>query len=95
MNVFQAIGALAEAIDKHGDPICKTTDPDMWFPDIGEQSGKGVRIAKEYCRQCPVQQECLAYALIANEQYGIWGGYDAMQRRNMRRTNRASEKKAS
>jgi hypothetical protein len=28
------------------------------------------------CTTCPIRSECLTYALTADEQYGIWGGFD-------------------
>jgi WhiB family transcriptional regulator, redox-sensing transcriptional regulator len=40
--------------------------------------------AKRVCTQCPVRQECLAYALRVNEELGIWGGLDAAERRALR-----------
>lgn len=32
------------------------------------------RFIARYCSECPVQPECLAYALEAGEPYGVWGG---------------------
>lgn len=30
--------------------------------------------ALQFCGQCSVRAECLEYAVIGNEQHGIWGG---------------------
>lgn len=30
--------------------------------------------AKAVCARCPVQQECLDWALTVREPYGVWGG---------------------
>jgi len=37
--------------------------------------------AKEICAECPVVDECLAYALAIREQHGIWGGLSENERR--------------
>jgi WhiB family redox-sensing transcriptional regulator len=44
--------------------------------------------AKQVCGQCPVKAECLAYALDSREAYGIWGGLDPDERRDLRRSLR-------
>lgn len=43
--------------------------------------GKGAdsRNAKNFCKRCPVQPDCLEYALLT-EQYGIWGGMSETER---------------
>lgn len=37
--------------------------------------------AKAICRECPVQAECLDYALGIREPHGIWGGLTEAERR--------------
>lgn len=37
--------------------------------------------AKRICRECEVQRKCLAYALVNDEDYGIWGGSTATDRK--------------
>jgi WhiB family redox-sensing transcriptional regulator len=83
MKTEQAFTALSEGIKKHGEPVCQTTDPEMWFPDLGGESYE-MRVAKKYCGECPVQRECAIYAITANEAYGIWGGLTASQRQDVR-----------
>ena len=34
---------------------------------------------------CPVRGQCLAYAVTADEPFGIWGGLDPHERENLRR----------
>lgn len=36
--------------------------------------------AKAICHQCPVRATCLAEALGAEEDWGIWGGYTRPER---------------
>ena len=39
--------------------------------------------AKSICKVCPVNVECLEYALTIREPYGIWGGLTETERRGM------------
>ncbi|MGI8682041.1 MAG: WhiB family transcriptional regulator [Mycobacteriales bacterium] len=63
--------------------VCASTGgADDWFPSQGEAN----RAAKRVCRGCPVQQECLDYALRRGEvHFGIYGGTTPTTRQRMRR----------
>ncbi|MGB6058084.1 MAG: WhiB family transcriptional regulator [Microthrixaceae bacterium] len=37
--------------------------------------------AKQICRTCPVDHECLEYSLTIKEPHGIWGGLNEAERR--------------
>ena len=50
-------------------------DPEMWFPNDSEWTR--ARQARAICHTCPVQDECLTYAVRSGQQYGVWGGYGA------------------
>lgn len=60
---------------------CSKTDPDLFFA-VGAQEHKQ---AKTICRECPVRLECLAYAMEAPIDHGIWGGLTERERRRHRR----------
>lgn len=47
-----------------------------------------VQRAKAICAKCPVQPDCLGYALEYAEQFGIWGGKTERERRAIRRLRR-------
>jgi WhiB family redox-sensing transcriptional regulator len=47
--------------------------------------------AKAYCRVCPSQAPCLAWALAVNEPYAIAGGTTPNERRAMLRKGRAED----
>lgn len=64
-----------------GQANCLGVDPDLFFPERGAST----REAKGVCRGCVVQQECLEYALINGEKFGIWGGLSERERRGIRR----------
>ena len=65
------------------DAACKGLDEDgtIFFP----QYVTDVAQAKAICNRCPVQQECLSYALDRPELNGIWGGYGEQGRGTLRR----------
>jgi WhiB family redox-sensing transcriptional regulator len=60
---------------------CTETDPGIFFPPHGDPATE----ARQICARCPVRDDCLAYALDADERYGIWGGLDPDERRSLRR----------
>lgn len=62
------------------DAICQETYPDAFYPEP-ENSRKFVKTAKQICEICPVQAECLQYALSNDEPFGIWGGKTKGERR--------------
>ena len=49
------------------DAICRDTDPELFFP-VGTTGYALLQIAraKEVCAQCPVNRDCLDYALETN-----------------------------
>jgi hypothetical protein len=52
-------------------------DPDWWFASADDELQT---VARDVCGTCPVRRSCLAYALVANEPHGIWGGFDESER---------------
>lgn len=60
---------------------CLGVDPDLFFPERGAST----REAKEVCRGCIVRAQCLEYALVNSEKFGIWGGMSERERRRIRR----------
>ena len=51
--------------------------------------------AKRICETCPVQRECLEYALATREQYGIWGGLTEIERKALLRARAAGRRTAT
>lgn len=74
--------------------ICREEDPELFFP-LGEEhtTGRGptepvalqLAEAKAVCRRCPVVAECLAWALDAGQDFGVWGAMDSDERRALKR----------
>ncbi|HEY2644060.1 MAG TPA: WhiB family transcriptional regulator [Galbitalea sp.] len=63
------------------DALCAQTDPEAFFPEKGGTT----KDAKRVCAKCDVREQCLQYALANDVQYGVWGGYSAIELRRMRR----------
>ncbi len=62
--------------------LCAQTDPESFFPE----KGGSTREAKRICVSCDVRAECLEYALLHDERFGIWGGLSERERRRLKRT---------
>lgn len=61
--------------------LCASVDPDIFFPDKGENA----RQAKRICAVCPVLEQCRHYALT-NDVIGVWGGMSDRDRAAARRS---------
>ncbi|MEU5716301.1 WhiB family transcriptional regulator [Streptomyces sp. NPDC020403] len=74
---------------------CRDEDPDLFFP-IGSTGPALVQTeeAKAVCRQCPVREKCLDWALENGQDSGVWGGLDENERRALKR-RRAREQARS
>ena len=84
MKPAQALEALATAIQNATDiPPCQVSDPDAWFTDE-DDNWQSYRQAKALCGMCPVKKECLIYAVVAIEPFGIWGGLSPAERKTLR-----------
>lgn len=71
------------------DAACTQADPELFFP-VGD-SGPAVEQAeraKAVCHSCPVESQCLEWALNTGRTSGVWGGTDDEERRRMRRNGR-------
>lgn len=63
---------------------CLDADPDIFFPP----EGVNIREARAVCARCPVQEECLEYAIKHNIEFGVWGGMSVIQREQLARKRR-------
>ena len=74
---------LLDAIARIGGAECQQV-PHIFFPEDNHKQPKITReenaAAKTICGRCPIQVECLTYALESGEAYGIWGGLLASER---------------
>lgn len=65
---------------------CKDRTDVVFFPSNGD-NGKN---ARRFCGDCPVQQQCLQYALRHNLTDGVWGGKTPNERKAIRKKERAA-----
>ena len=94
MSLPASVIALANAeYGWRAEALCRDTDPELFFP-IGTTGAALVQIeqARAVCRQCPVQSDCLDFALTTNQDSGIWGGTSEEERRVLRREFVARQK---
>jgi WhiB family redox-sensing transcriptional regulator len=65
---------------------CRDTDPDLFFP-IGTTGPalEQIAAARAVCQVCPVCEPCLDFALMTNQDSGIWGGTSEDERRKLRK----------
>lgn len=75
MSIFTTVAtADTEWMD---DGACRGADTEAFYPRAESEGAQARRI----CRECPVRNQCLEYALTHDERYGIWGGCDPVERR--------------
>jgi len=66
---------------------CQSADPELFFPSSqSDPSLVAIQAAKRVCRGCPVQPQCLEFALSARLEHGVWGGLSEDERRSLRRS---------
>lgn len=61
--------------------VCPQTDPEAFYPE----KGGSTKEAKRICLGCPVQKQCLQWALDTDERFGVWGGLSERERRRLKR----------
>ena len=81
---FAAPPALPVLISRHRK--CKNA-PLAWFYPSQGLPPKG----KKLCDVCPVQPQCLEYAIKHNIHYGLWGGLTERERFNVKRARRTNQ----
>ena len=82
----RSLSLTIERDDWREHSACRDTDPDLFFP-VGTTGPaiEQIENAKAVCRVCDVQKSCLEYALVSNQDGGIWGGTSEEERRALRR----------
>jgi WhiB family redox-sensing transcriptional regulator len=72
--------------------LCVGADPELFYPSKDEGAPTGPRdmadrqrhqAALNICARCPVQSDCLTWALTTKEMYGVWGCTTPRQRVKM------------
>ena len=67
--------------------VCRKAGPGRFVPPMSGETADERRAreaaAKQICADCPVRRECLEYALRVREPFGIWGGLNETERREL------------
>jgi WhiB family redox-sensing transcriptional regulator len=96
VSVATGIALAQDRGDWRVESACKDTDPDLFFP-VGTTGPaiEQIEAAKAVCGICPVQSQCLEFALATNQDSGVWGGTSEDERRRLRRQWLARQRRAS
>jgi WhiB family transcriptional regulator, redox-sensing transcriptional regulator len=74
----------ANALIWRAHAACAGTSPAMFF----DPNPQAIAAAKAICARCTVRDDCLAYALEADERFGVWGFLDETERAQLRQPGR-------
>jgi len=70
----------------HNHAACRDHPPALFFPEARANGGHAtVQAARAICNRCPVQTECLTWAIEQPEVHGVWGATSVRERRRLRR----------
>lgn len=80
--------------------VCRTTDPELWFPTLGQSNEPAVAICRD---QCPVREACLEAAMAEEHpanpsrvpRWGIRGAKTAQERAALQRARTIRERTAA
>jgi WhiB family redox-sensing transcriptional regulator len=75
---------------------CRDAEPEVFFPISATAASRDtISRAKAVCASCPVQSQCLTYALRHRQEQGSWGGQTEDERRLLSRRLARSERAAT
>lgn len=87
--ILTAVNREGDDLAWHGQAACAGLG-DIMFPKSRDGRFVDYRAVVAICRTCPVLDECLAWALAAEEPHGCWGGTTPTQRHRIARQRVAS-----
>lgn len=68
---------------------CVSADPELFF----DSHYKAIHEAKKICNTCPLIIKCAEYAIKNEQEWGVWGGLSADDRRLLTRKKQAKTRK--
>jgi len=86
---------VADEWDWQLEGACRGFDSSLFFHTDNERGfAREMREAraKAICGSCPVLRQCREHALTVQEPYGIWGGMGEVERRELFRQRRRTQK---
>lgn len=92
-NQWELWQELQVAIDNAPTVVPCTNFPDAFFGDSAAGAAMSdIRMAKQMCNLCPIRRECATYAIEADEEWGVWGGLSAQERKRYKRLHGSPRK---
>lgn len=61
---------------------CRDIDTDE-FQQFFADSRVQKRMAEKYCRKCPTRDECLDWAIVNKQKFGLLGGFTEHERKKL------------
>ena len=90
-----AVPAMAGEPTWRADARCRKDSAVHFFApghlERREEKHRRESAARALCAACPVQVDCLDYALVVQEPHGIWGGLNELERRRLLRRRAEQE----
>jgi hypothetical protein len=68
-------------VDWFDDAACRGVPIDEFYSE--ERGPYGKLGWQDHCPGCPVRAQCLAFALLNQEKWGVWGGFTPVARRRV------------
>ena len=95
MSITTLRPVIYDLDDWRDEAACRQLDTELFFP-VGHTgpAEEQIATAKRVCGECPVQARCLEFAVTTNQEFGVWGGRDEEERRQLRRSWRAEVRAA-
>lgn len=90
-SLTDVVSIMRAGPDTFADALCRFADPEIFYPGNRSSGWYTLEEARRICAKCPVQPECLRYAVTSftyDADYGIWAGTTRRQRDVIRRLAR-------
>src|SRR3954467_10234896 len=73
-----------ERVEWSSRAACLAAEPELFFP-VGATGAAldDISMAKSVCGRCAVLDGCRPYALATRQPFGVWGGLDEQERRQL------------
>ena len=85
-DISRLPGPVADRWDWQYLGACRDMDTELFFHPEGERGStrrRRAEAAKAICASCPVLEQCREHALRVQEPYGVWGGVNEEERREI------------
>jgi WhiB family redox-sensing transcriptional regulator len=83
MQLLSDFALVMQDFEWMDEAACRNVDGVNFFPDVSYDTES--KLALKLCKECPVKEDCLEFAIVNEIDYGIWGGATPKQRKSLRR----------